>query len=119
LTAIQRWFFITAGMGSGTNGCCASNCNLQKRDILTGRDCNSTFCSKEKCVKKQAIIGIKNYAKQVDSTVINNNKLKKYTEILVSLDFQKRMKFGSLKRQLKLITHHTQNIDLKDTNHVK
>jgi cell division protein FtsZ len=57
---------------------------------------------------EQALIGIEKLRKQVDSLiVINNNKLREYTGILVSKqDFQKRMSFGNSLKRLLEITHH-------------
>jgi cell division protein FtsZ len=77
------------------------------------------FLFEGKVRQEQAKIGIEKLRKQVDSLVINNNKLREYTEILVlKLDFQKRMKFCNRLRGIaEVITHHyTQNIDLRDAN---
>jgi cell division GTPase FtsZ len=66
---------------------------LPKKEILLGWDRDITFLFEGKCVKNK-LIGIEKLRKQVDSLVINNNKLREYTGILVSKqDFQKQMKF--------------------------
>jgi cell division protein FtsZ len=76
------------GGGTGTGAAPVIAQLAKERDIL-GWDRDITF--EGKCVRT-SVNGIEKLRKQVDSLiVINNNKLREYTEILVSKqDFQSR-----------------------------
>jgi cell division protein FtsZ len=106
--------FITAGTGTGA------------APVITGKEeiflqLGSCYLSYLKeSASEQALIGIEKLRKQVDSLiVINNNKLREYTGILVSKqDFQKQMKFWQQPQEVLEITHHYSKYRFRDAKTV-
>jgi cell division protein FtsZ len=71
--------------------------------------------------QEQALIGIEKLRKQVDSLIVNNNKLREvYGNLGFKAGFSKQMKFWQQPQEvsLKFTHHYTQNIDLRDAKTV-
>jgi cell division protein FtsZ len=112
--------FITAGMGGGTGTGAACNRTIsQRRDILTVGIVTLPFLFEGKCVRT-SVNGIEKLRKQVDSLVINNNKLRSIRESwFQSRIFKTDEVLATASRGIAKITHHyTQNIDLRDAKTV-
>ena len=120
-----KMVFITAGMGGGTGtGAAPVIAKLAKeRGILTVGIVTKPFQFEGKVRYDQALLGVEELRKQVDSLiVINNNKLR---EVFGNLGFKKGFSkadevLATASRGIaEVITHHyTQNIDLKDAKTV-
>ena len=125
LDSNTKMIFITAGMGGGTGtGAAPVIAQLAKqRDILTVGIVTIPFQFEGKVRVEQALIGIENLRKQVDSLiVVNNNKLREvYGNLGYKSGFSKADEvLATASRGIaEVITHHyTQNIDLKDAKTV-
>ena len=120
-----KMVFITAGMGGGTGtGAAPVIAQLAKdRDILTVGIVTIPFQFEGKVRQEQALRGVENLRKNVDSLiVINNNKLREvYGNLGFKAGFSKADEvLATASRGIaEVITHHyTQNIDLKDAKTV-
>ena len=120
-----KMVFITAGMGGGTGtGAAPVIAQLAKdRDILTVGIVTIPFQFEGKVRQEQALKGVENLRKNVDSLiVINNNKLREvYGNLGFKAGFSKADEvLATASRGIaEVITHHyTQNIDLKDAKTV-
>lgn len=120
-----KMVFITAGMGGGTGtGAAPVIAKLSKeRDILTVGIVTIPFQFEGKVRQEQALKGVENLRKVVDSLiVINNNKLREvYGNLGFKAGFSKADEVLSTASRgiAEVITHHyTQNIDLKDAKTV-
>jgi cell division protein FtsZ len=125
LDSNTKMIFITAGMGGGTGtGAAPVIAQLAKeRDILTVGIVTMPFQFEGKLRTEQALNGVENLRKQVDSLiVINNNKLRDvYGNLGFKAGFSKADEvLATASRGIaEVITHHyTQNIDLKDAKTV-
>jgi cell division protein FtsZ len=125
LDSNTKMIFITAGMGGGTGtGAAPVIAQLAKeRDILTVGIVTMPFQFEGKVRTEQALNGVENLRKQVDSLiVINNNKLRDvYGNLGFKAGFSKADEvLATASRGIaEVITHHyTQNIDLKDAKTV-
>ena len=117
--------FITAGMGGGTGtGAAPVIAELAKnKDILTVGIVTIPFQFEGKVRHEQALIGVENLRKHVDSLiVINNNKLREvYGNLGFKAGYAKSDEVLSTasKGIAEVITQHfTQNIDLRDAKTV-
>ena len=120
-----KMVFITAGMGGGTGtGAAPVIAKLAKdRDILTVGIVTMPFQFEGKVRTEQAMKGIEDLRKQVDSLiVINNNKLREvYGNLGFKAGFSKADEVLSIAARgiAEVISkHYTQNIDLKDARTV-
>ena len=120
-----KMVFITAGMGGGTGtGAAPVIAKLAKdRDILTVGIVTMPFQFEGKIRTEQAMKGIEDLRKQVDSLiVINNNKLREvYGNLGFKAGFSKADEVLSIAARgiAEVISkHYTQNIDLKDARTV-
>lgn len=125
LDSNTKMVFITAGMGGGTGtGAAPVIAQLAKdRDILTVGIVTIPFQFEGKVRQEQALRGVENLRKNVDSLiVINNNKLREvYGNLGFKAGFSKADEvLATASRGIaEVITHHyTQNIDLKDAKTV-
>lgn len=125
LDSNTKMVFITAGMGGGTGtGAAPVIAQLAKdRDILTVGIVTIPFQFEGKVRQEQALKGVENLRKNVDSLiVINNNKLREvYGNLGFKAGFSKADEvLATASRGIaEVITHHyTQNIDLKDAKTV-
>lgn len=125
LDANTKMVFITAGMGGGTGtGAAPVIAQLAKdRDILTVGIVTIPFQFEGKVRQEQALKGVENLRRNVDSLiVINNNKLREvYGNLGFKAGFSKADEvLATASRGIaEVITHHyTQNIDLKDAKTV-
>lgn len=125
LDANTKMVFITAGMGGGTGtGAAPVIAQLAKdRDILTVGIVTIPFQFEGKVRQEQALRGVENLRRNVDSLiVINNNKLREvYGNLGFKAGFSKADEvLATASRGIaEVITHHyTQNIDLKDAKTV-
>lgn len=119
--------FITAGMGGGTGtGAAPEIARLAKskaRDILTVGIVTMPFSYEGKLRQEQALTGIEELRKYVDSLIIiNNNKLR---EVYGNLGYKEgyskadEVLATAARGIAEVITHHhTQNIDLRDARTV-
>lgn len=120
-----KMVFITAGMGGGTGtGAAPVIAELAKnKDILTVGIVTIPFQFEGKVRHEQALIGVENLRKHVDSLiVINNNKLREvYGNLGFKAGYAKSDEVLSTasKGIAEVITQHfTQNIDLRDAKTV-
>src|SRR5690606_14171773 len=120
-----KMVFITAGMGGGTGtGAAPVIAQLAKdRDILTVGIVTIPFQFEGKVRQEQALRGVENLRKNVDSLiVINNNKLREvYGNLGCKAGFSKadEVLATASRGMAEVITHHyTQNIDLRDAKTV-
>src|SRR5690554_3252996 len=125
LDSNTKMVFITAGMGGGTGtGAAPVIAQLAKdREILTVGIVTIPFQFEGKVRQEQALKGVENLRKNVDSLiVINNNKLREvYGNLGFKAGFSKADEvLATASRGIaEVITHHyTQNIDLKDAKTV-
>src|SRR5690554_242793 len=125
LDSNTKMVFITAGMGGGTGtGAAPVIAQLAKdRDILTVGIVTIPFQFEGKVRQEQALKGVENLRKNVDSLiVINNNKLREvYGNLGFKAGFSKADEvLATASRGIaEVITqHYTQNIDLKDAKTV-
>lgn len=125
LDSNTKMVFITAGMGGGTGtGAAPVIAQLAKeRDILTVGIVTIPFQFEGKVRQEQALKGVENLRKNVDSLiVINNNKLREvYGNLGFKAGFSKADEvLATASRGIaEVITHHyIQNIDLKDAKTV-
>lgn len=125
LTTNTKMIFITAGMGGGTGtGAAPIIARMAKEmDILTVGIVTIPFIFEGKIRNDQALIGVENLRKNVDSLVIiNNNKLREvYGNLGFKAGFSKadEVLATAARGIAEVITHHyTQNIDLRDAKTV-
>lgn len=125
LDSNTKMVFITAGMGGGTGtGAAPVIAQLAKdREILTVGIVTIPFQFEGKVRQEQALKGVENLRRNVDSLiVINNNKLREvYGNLGFKAGFSKADEvLATASRGIaEVITHHyTQNIDLKDAKTV-
>lgn len=125
LDSNTKMVFITAGMGGGTGtGAAPVIAQLAKdRDILTVGIVTIPFQFEGKVRQEQALKGVENLRRNVDSLiVINNNKLREvYGNLGFKAGFSKADEvLATASRGIaEVITHHyIQNIDLKDAKTV-
>ncbi len=125
LTTNTKMIFITAGMGGGTGtGAAPIIAKMAKElDILTVGIVTIPFQFEGKIRNDQAMIGVENLRRNVDSLiVINNNKLREvYGNLGFKAGFSKadEVLATAARGIAEVITHHyTQNIDLRDAKTV-